>query len=174
MKKILIFGNSGSGKSTLATTLCRTEGLSHLDLDTLAWMPATPGKTESEKKAPPTRKPLVESRSAISDFIHSTPGWVIEGCYSDLLEIALPYSNEILFLNLPVELCIENARNHPWEPHKYISKEAQDDNLPMLIDWIAQYPERTDTFSKASHVRLYEQYTGKKSMVTSHTRSIRH
>jgi len=157
LRKILIFGNSGSGKSTLAKKLCLAEGLSHLDLDTLAWMPT----------APPERKPLAESEAEISEFIRSNAGWVVEGCYSDLLDLILPSSSELIFMNLPVDLCIENARNRPWEPHKYESKEAQDSNLNMLIDWISQYSERTDTFSKAAHSALYERYTGKKCMLTS-------
>lgn len=157
MRRILIFGNSGSGKSTLAKKLCDDGNLSHLDLDTLAWVPTVP----------PQRKPLEESESEILDFISSNHGWVIEGCYSDLLEIALVYSTEMIFMDLPVELCIENARNRPWEPHKYESKEAQDSNLNMLVDWISQYAKRTDTFSRASHVALYENYKGKKSIVIS-------
>lgn len=155
MKRIVIFGNSGSGKSTLAKKLCSSEGLAHLDLDTLAWLPTTP----------PQRKPLLESKVEMSDFIGSNEGWVIEGCYSDLLEIALKSSSELIFMNLPIESCIENARNRSWEPHKYESKEAQDRNLDMLIEWIAQYAQRTDTFSSVSHAELYEQYTGKKCML---------
>ena len=88
----------------------------------------------------------------------------IEGCYSDLLEIALPKSSEIIYLNLPVEACIANAKARPWEPHKYDSKEAQDANLGMLIDWIAQYTVRNDTFSKSAHEALYKGYKGKKTM----------
>ena len=105
----MIFGNSGSGKSTLAKRLCEADGLSHLDLDTLAWMPTVP----------PERKPLIESEYEISNFIESNGSWVIEGCYSDLLEMAMPFSDEIIFMNLSIESCIENARNRPWEPHKY-------------------------------------------------------
>lgn len=157
MRKVLIFGNSGSGKSALAKRLCAADGLSHLDLDTLAWQPTVP----------PERKPLTESESEISSFIDSNKSWVIEGCYSDLLEIAIPFSNEIIFMNLPIESCIENARNRPWEPHKYESKEAQDSNLEMLIDWISQYSKRTDTLSEASHTALYEKYSGNKCMITS-------
>ena len=130
--------------------------MSHLDLDTLAWLPIVP----------PERKPLGESESEILNFIDSNDGWVIEGCYSDLLETAIPFSNEVIFMNLPVESCIENARNRPWEPHKYESKEAQDSNLGMLIDWISQYSKRTDTFSEASHTVLYQKYAGKKRMIT--------
>ncbi len=155
MRKILIFGNSGSGKSTLARKLCNSDNLAHLDLDTLAWKPTTP----------PERVPLQQSALEITKFIDSDVGWVIEGCYSDLLEIALPFSNEIIFMNLPIAACIENAKKRPWEPHKYDSKESQDSNLEMLIDWISQYSERTDTFSEYAHKWLYEQYSGEKNMV---------
>lgn len=157
LKKIVIFGNSGSGKSTLAKKLCKAKELAHLDLDTLAWMPTEP----------PKRKPLVESADGISNFIGTNESWVVEGCYSDLLELAIASANELIFMNLPVELCIANARQRPWEPHKYESKEAQDSNLNMLLDWISQYTERTDTFSQASHIDLYERYSGEKRMVTS-------
>jgi len=156
LKKVVIFGNSGSGKSTLARRLSQADGLSHLDLDSLAWMPTTP----------PERRPLSESENEISRFIDANASWVIEGCYSDLIELVLPFSSEVIFMDLPVALCIENARNRPWEPHKYESKQAQDSNLNMLIDWISQYSARTDTFSRASHVALYEQYNGAKRIVT--------
>ncbi len=164
MKRVLIFGNSGSGKSTLAQHLCSAEQLPHLDLDTLAWKPVSP----------PERKPISESRQEILNFIDVSDSWVIEGCYSDLLEIAEPFSTEIIFLNLPIEACIENAQHRPWEPHKYKNKEEQDSNLGMLIEWIAQYPKRTDTFSKSSHTRLYDQYAGKKTMYTSNDQASRH
>jgi adenylate kinase family enzyme len=157
LRKILIFGNSGAGKSTLAKNICATEGLAHLDLDTLAWQPILP----------PERKPLRESEAEISAFIKKNEAWVIEGCYADLLDIARPFSNEIIFMNLPIELCIENAKSRPWEPHKYESKVAQDSNLAMLIDWISQYTERKDTFSAFAHNKLYQQYTGKKSLITA-------
>lgn len=156
MRKILIFGNSASGKSTLAKSLTRTEDLSHLDLDTLAW----------KATSPPQRESTDESNSAIQAFIQSCDSWVIEGCYGDLLQLALPFANEIIFMNLSIESCIRNAQNRPWEPHKYPSKEAQDANLEMLTDWISQYQKRTDTFSKQSHQYLYDSFTGIKTVYT--------
>ena len=128
-----------------------------MDLDTLAWKPVTP----------PQRKPLDESKLGIVSFINSHPSWVIEGCYTDLLELAAPFSTEIIYLNLLIGTCIENARNRPWEPHKYESKEAQDRNLDMLVEWIAEYPRRDDTCSQAAHLSLYERYTGQKQMHTN-------
>jgi len=104
------------------------------------------------------------SAEVIDEFVASHQGWVIDGCYTDLLELAIARSTELVFMNLPTELCVANASARPWEPHKYESKSAQDANLPMLLEWITQYSQRNDTFSFASHSRLYESYTRKKSI----------
>src|SRR5213075_1029319 len=89
MSRVLIVGNSGSGKSTLATRLAEDEGLEHLDLDTLAWLPTTP----------PTRRPLAESDRKIQAFIAAHTDWVIEGCYADLMTLAAPHATKLVFLN---------------------------------------------------------------------------
>lgn len=154
MSKIVIFGNSGSGKSTLAKQLAFNEQLAHLDLDTVAWKP----------QMPPERLPIAESQLTIDDFLNTNDNWVIEGCYADLLELVMSAADKVIFLNLPITSCLENAKSRPWEPHKYESKEAQDANLDMLLGWISQYDSRTDTFSKASHQKLYESFQGDKIM----------
>ncbi|GIU35503.1 AAA family ATPase [Shewanella schlegeliana] len=160
MKKIVIFGNSGSGKSTLAKQLCEKYGLAHLDLDLIAWLPQTP----------PARKPLLQASVDIEDFINEKDSWVIEGCYSDLLQVAIRHACEVVFLNLSIEDCIANAKQRPWEPHKYESKAAQDNNLSMLIDWIAQYETRQDTFSLLTHQSLFDEFNGKKTLLCSNER----
>lgn len=156
MQKVVVFGNSGSGKSTLAQALANKLGLAHLDLDTVAWAATTPVQ----------RKALQASINEIQSFIQQNKTWVIEGCYSDLLEVVCKQADTLYFMNLPTALCIENAKNRPWEPHKYESKEAQDANLAMLIDWIGQYQERLDTFSQRAHQQLYNDFTGSKTMFT--------
>jgi adenylate kinase family enzyme len=157
LSKFVIFGNSGSGKSTLAKELALKNHLAHLDLDTVAWKPIRP----------PERLSILESSKSINDFLITNSGWVVEGCYSDLLELVTQQADEIIFLNLPVPACIENAKNRPWEPHKYENKEAQDANLEMLINWISQYTVRTDTFSKSAHEKLFSEFQGKKTMYVS-------
>lgn len=159
MKKILVFGNSGSGKSTLAKKLSADQGLGHLDLDLLAWLPTSP----------PTRKDLLESDKEIEIFVKKNKQWVIEGCYTDLLELVATQANEMIFLDLPIEACIANAQARPWEPHKYLSKQVQDENLEMLIDWISQYVQREDTFSRCAHLAFYEKFSGCKTSLTSNS-----
>jgi adenylate kinase family enzyme len=78
MVKLVIFGNSGSGKSTLAKTLSAQHQAAHLDLDVIAWRADQPG----------VRADLAESRQALLDFMAAHQSWVIEGCYTGLLEVA--------------------------------------------------------------------------------------
>ena len=152
MHRVVIFGNSGSGKSTLARQFSSTHGLTHLDLDTLAW----------QDSSPPARKPIEESFAEISRFTDRHQNWVIEGCYSDLLSLAMNTADKVIFLNPGVETCMDNCRNRPFEPHKYQSQEEQDKNLGMLLSWVKQYPDRGDEFSLTSHRKLFSDFTGKK------------
>ena len=153
---MVIFGNSGAGKSTLAQELAREHGLAHLDLDSLAWEPTSP----------PERRPLELSSRAIERFTSTHQAWVIEGCYADLLAIVSPSCNEMIFLNPGVEACVSHCRSRPWEPHKYASKAAQDENLEMLIQWVREYENRDDDFSLHRHRALFDAFSGPK---TEHT-----
>lgn len=134
----------------------QSSGLAHLDLDTIAW----------DTNPKPVRKPIDKSAALLNEFLGKHTAWVIEGCYSDLLTLAAQCASEAIFMNLDVDLCVDNAKKRPWESHKYSSKTAQDKNLTMLIDWIKQYPVRTDTFSKPAHEHLYNSFDGKKHMFT--------
>jgi adenylate kinase family enzyme len=152
MSRHLLLGNSGSGKSTLAARLARAGSMPHLDLDTLAWEPVTP----------PRRRPVEGSTREITSFMDAHADWVIEGCYADLIEVPLTRCTRLLFLDPGIEACITNARLRPWEPHKYASKEAQDENLEMLIGWIRDYATRGDVFSLAAHRALFDAFAGDK------------
>ncbi len=150
MHRILIYGNSGSGKTMMAGKLARDHGLAHLDLDSLAW------------QAKLVRRPLLDSIGMLHEFIESHATWVIEGCYADLIEAALPYCTELRFLNPDVEACVANCRRRPWEPTKYASPEEQDERLDALIAWVRQYETRQDEYSLARHRALFDRHPGSK------------
>jgi len=82
-------------------------GVEHLDLDLIAW--DAPG----ERRSPAASVALLEEYFATHD------AWVVEGCYGDLVEAALPYCTELRFLNPGVEGCIAHCRARPWEQEKY-------------------------------------------------------
>ena len=150
MIRIVIFGNSGSGKSTLARSYALTRNIKHLDLDEIAW--ATPG----------VRKDIATSMRDLASFASAHDEWVIEGCYGSLLSEAASRANEIIFLNPGIEICQQNCRSRPWEPHKYKSPQDQDDNLAMLLKWVAEYFSRTDEFSYVTHRDIFDAYNGPK------------
>ena len=161
MQRIVIFGNSGSGKSTLAQNYAEKYKLSHLDLDTLAW----------RDTSPPTRLPLSESAAKVHNFLDISQNWIIEGCYSDLLELVINAANEILFLNPGEATCVSNCNARPWEPHKYASPEEQNKNLDMLLNWVRQYADRDDEFSLSAHRKLFNNFTGTKTEFKSNDRN---
>ena len=171
MRRIVVFGNSGSGKTTLARVLTSQYGLAHLDLDSLAWdssgVQVQTMTLDDWAAFVPRRRSLTESASTIRDFIHEHSEWVIEGCYGDLLEQVLPYASEVRFLNPGVEACIANCRARPWEPEKYPSKEAQDQKLDFLLDWVREYESRADEYSLARHRELFEGFRGPKVELSS-------
>ena len=39
------------------------------------------------------------SVALLEAYVAAHPGWVIEGCYGDLIEAALPHASELCFLN---------------------------------------------------------------------------
>ena len=161
MRKILIFGNSGSGKSTLAKRLSEETDLIYLDLDNFAWCPIN--RT--------TRLSISQSKAKIEGFLAGKSGWVVEGCYVDLLALLKESANEIFFMNLSDDDCVVNAKQRPWEPHKYASKREQDDNLGMLVDWIRQYSIRMDEFSRTAHQAFFDGFEGVKTVYTSNQKS---
>ena len=149
-QRIVIYGNAGSGKTTMARQLVREFGLAHLSLDDICWA------------AVGIRKPLPESIADLEGFIAANPEWVIDGCYGDLVEAALPHCSELRFLNPAIEVCAQNCRSRPWEPSYCESPEMQQRLLEPVIAFVREYETRTDEFSLARHRALFDTFTGQK------------
>ena len=155
-RRILVLGNSGSGKSTYAKAVAAREGLVHVDLDPYAWLPTDP----------PTRKPVDDSLAALRGVLPADGGWIVEGCYADILEGLAPHADALVFLNPGVEACVRHCRARPFEPHKYDSREDQDANLAMLLAWVRGYATRDGPMSLAGHRALFEGFAGDKRELT--------
>ena len=151
-QKIIVFGNAGSGKTTMSSRLSKQYNLAHLDLDTITWLDVKP----------PDRLPIADSLAKLNQFMVNNKSWVIEGCYTNLLLPVLDRTTLVIFLNLPVKLCVQNCKNRKWESHKYKSIEDQNHNLDMLIEWSKQYYTRSDEYSLNSHTKLFDDFNGKK------------
>lgn len=156
MMRVLVFGNSGAGKSTFARALAQAHALAHLDLDTIVW---EPGQIA-------VARPAAAVGADLDAFIAAHPRCVAEGCYGDVIEMALPHCSELVFLNPGREQCLAHCRARPWEPHKYASAAEQDRMLPFLLDWVAAYYERAGAMSYEAHRRIFDAFTGPKRELT--------
>ena len=154
--RIAILGNSGSGKSTLAAWLSARSGAAQLALDSVAWVPGQIAVARSAEQA------LAEVQS----FCCTNDQWVVEGCYTGLIERALLLKPLLLFLNPGVDRCIANCQARPWEPHKYQSKQEQDERLAYLLAWVREYYDRDGEMSLVAHRSCFDSYTGGKEEVT--------
>lgn len=155
--RVVVFGNSGSGKSTYAKALVTRDAVACLDLDTLVW------KTGEIA----VLQPAADVEASLQSFIATHAGWIIEGCYGDLIGTAAKHCDELVFLNPGRETCLSNNRQRPWEPHKYASTAAQDAMLEYLQAWVAGYYLRADDCSYQRHREIFDGHPGPK-------REIRH
>lgn len=146
-------GNAGAGKSTLAARLVAERGAACLCLDDLAWQQGI------------VRKPLADSLAQLHAFIDAHRQWVIEGCYGDLIEAALPHCDELIFLNPSSAVCEARCRERRFEPHKFATRAEQDAMLGSLIEWVRQYEFRDDEFGLCRHRRIFYEFRGRKREV---------
>jgi adenylate kinase family enzyme len=153
--RIILLGNAGAGKSTMARRLIGARNIARLSLDEIAWAEGT------------ARKLLVESLTQLQQFIDYNEQWIIEGCYSDLVEAALPYCSELRFLNPGVEVCIQHCQQRPWEPEKFPSVEAQQAMLARLVEWVREYEVRDDEYGLERHRKLFDDFVGPKREYTN-------
>jgi uncharacterized protein (TIGR03067 family) len=149
-RRVVIYGNAGSGKTTMARRL----GLPILSLDAIAWT------------AVGVRAPLADSLAALEEFMSAHSGWVIEGCYGDLVEAAAARCTELRFLNPGAAVCVANARNRPWEPSYCESPEQQQELLGPLIEFIHAYEHMAGECGLARHRAIFAAHAGPKREYT--------
>lgn len=153
--RALIIGNAGSGKSTWARALAAAHELEYLDLDTLYWQQPQPASG-------PQPREIAAIAADLDRFAQDRSRWVVEGCYSDCIAHLLPRASVLHFINPGEAVCLAQARARPWEPHKYVSHEAQQANLDLLCAWISDYYRRLAPWSLAEHRALFEGHAGEK------------
>ena len=139
----------------MARRIIGARQIPRLSLDEIAWNRGA------------QRKPLRQSRELLQDFLDANDQWVIEGCYSDLVEAALPQCTELRFLNPGVEACVSHCHRRTWEPEKFSSAHEQHAMLEQLVLWVRQYEIRGDEYGLKRHRKIFEQFKGPKREFTS-------
>ncbi|MBR9813093.1 shikimate kinase [bacterium] len=144
--KTVLLGNAGAGKSTLSRKLLEIEPAARLSLDELAFSEGS------------QRRELEDSVADAMQFVAAHASWVVEGCYSDIVEPVLAHANALIFLNPGVDVCVRHCRARPWEPEKFDSPESQHANLENLMDWVREYASREDEYGLHRHRQLFQSF----------------
>ncbi len=153
--RIVLLGNAGAGKSTMARRLIGNTAVPRLSLDEIAWNEGT------------ERMPLKASLVELREFLERNDEWVIEGCYSDLVEAALPHCTELRFLNPGVDTCVRHCQARPWEPEKFSTPKEQRAMLDQLIQWVREYETRDDEYGLKRHREIFDAFDGSKREYTT-------
>ena len=151
----------------MARRLIQDKKIPRLSLDEIAWNEGT------------ERKPLDVSIRALEAFLSRNEQWIIEGCYGELVEIALPHCIELCFLNPGIEVCVEHCRQRHWEPKKFSSREEQLAMLKALIGWVREYETRDDDYGLKRHRQIFETSNAERKSIqvfhlTKMTNEVRH
>ena len=93
MNRIVVIGSPGSGKSVLARHLGQRTRLPVFHLDSLFWRP---GWVET---------PAEEWKARQADLV-AGDRWIIDGNYTETLDIRLPAADTIVFLDFPRRTCV--------------------------------------------------------------------
>ncbi|MBM7584642.1 adenylate kinase family enzyme [Bacillus pakistanensis] len=123
MKKIMVTGASaGAGKSTFAKELGEALNIEVYHLDTLFWKP---GWIEAT---------IDEFAEAQRKIIHYNDQWIIEGNYSNTYEIRAEYADTIVYLELPLYLCLYRVLKR-WLKHRGKTRPDLGEGCPDKLDW---------------------------------------
>ncbi len=129
MKKIIVIGCPGSGKSTFSKKLNSITRIPLFHLDMMFW---NDDKTTVER----------------SVFIHrlseamKQSEWIIDGNYASTLEIRLKECDTVIFLDYPLNTCLEGIRERRGKKRSDIPWiETEED--PEFIEFIEKFAEES-------------------------------
>lgn len=96
LRRVIVIGSSCSGKSTLAKRLAANLGISHVELDSLYWLPNWVEREDSDFRK------LVQEAVA-----HDA--WVVDGNYSKVRQTIWPRATAVIWLNYSFALVFRRA-----------------------------------------------------------------
>ena len=141
-QKIIVIGCSGSGKSSLSKKLRDVTGLPLFHLDNIWWQ---------SDKSHISREEFDQKL----DEILLTDRWMIDGDYSRTYEMRFQACDTIIFLDYPVDVCMngikerigKNRTDIPWTEQALDSElvklveRYETDNRPVILSLFEKYPD---------------------------------
>lgn len=152
MNKVIVIGSSGSGKTTFSNKLALLCNLPLYHLDAIFW---------KADKSHITRDEFDKKLSNIID----TNQWIIDGDYSRTYEIRFTHADTIIFLDYPLEVCLEGVQariGKKREDMPWIETTLDEEFKNWIINW------HKETHPKV--LELIEKYKDNKNILVFKTR----
>jgi len=149
MKKIMVIGCPRSGKSTFSRKLHEITGIPLYHLDMMYW---NADRTTVDKTV---------FRERLSNTMKKCE-WIIDGNYSSTIELRLKECDTVIFLDYPLEVCLEGIKERrgkkrtdmPWV-------EAEDEEDAEFIEFIKNY----NSESRPQVMELLDKYSCKNILI---------
>ena len=148
MDRILIVGCPGSGKSTFAKELHRITGIPLVHLDMLFW---NEDGTTVEKSV------FYERLTAAL----KGERWIIDGNYASTMELRMEACDTVIFLDYPVELCLQGIRDRKGKPRSDLPWLEPEEDDEEFLEFIRNYPIQ----NRPEVLNLLNRYSHKRSFV---------
>lgn len=144
MKKVIVIGCPGSGKSTFSKALHRITGLPLFHLDMLFW----------NEDGTTVEKPVFLERL---DRILQGDTWIIDGNYASTMELRMEACDTVIFLDYPVELCLQGIRERKGKPRTDIPWIEPEEENEEFVEFIKNF----NTQSRPRVLALFKKYPHK-------------
>ena len=134
MKKIMIIGSGGAGKSTLSKKLGQKLNIEVFHLDRFFWKPNWEQITDNE---------LAEIQKELT----KKEQWVIDGNYSNNIDIRLNEADTIIFIDLKNYLCVWRVFKRSILNYNKQRSDIGEGCLDKIdfafLKWVWNYPKRS-------------------------------
>ena len=151
MKRIIVIGPSGAGKSLLSEKLHNMLNIPLFHLDNIFW---------NEDKTHISRE---EFDTKLMDILKEDE-WIIDGDYSRTYEMRMDACDTIIFLNYPVEVCLEGAKSRIGKKRKDLPW-VEEEFDPEFKEWIINWYDNIDNVKA-----LLDKYKNSKEVIVFNNR----
>ena len=152
MKRILIIGSSGAGKSTFSRRLGEKTGIEIIHLDKIYWKPNWTAPSNEEWKATIEKAMRGEA-------------WIMDGNYSNTLDLRIPVCDTVIFLEMPRALCVFRVLKRVASTYRKTRLDMAEGCIEQFdwefLKWIWDFENR----SKPKIEKLLEQFKNEKTII---------
>ena len=93
--------------------------------------------------------------------------WIAEGVFGHIAELYLDDAQTIIWLELPLTICLERLKTRGFESKEHMEREESEKGLKELIKWASAYYERKSKSSFFGHSQIYNKFSKKKFSLKS-------